>query len=214
MNPYGVCFIWALFLFFELVKNALKGLNIAFFDKNLFIKKELQKKMKNKSKNVIYISVIVILSIVCLISIIYNFSGGFYYGRVVEYQKILGEEQTITISGQGSFVTASNFSGTTLLNDDIKQEIFLKTSNINVPLFLRAKIELVGAATQNNLMYGYTNWVSGEDGYLYLNQTIGSNEKIGLCKYVRLSENNKLETNINYILTFIVEASETEFKEI
>lgn len=167
--------------------------------------------MKNKSKNVILISTIVILSLICAISVIYNFVGGFYQSRITTFQKILGEEQTITIQKEGSFATACNFSGTILLNNDIKQEIYIKTTNLNAPLYLRAKINLVGAASQNNLIFGYTNWVSGEDGYIYLNQTINSNEKIGLCRYVRFNENNKLESNLNYIIMFVVEASETKF---
>lgn len=168
-------------------------------------------KKDKKSVKSILIAIIVILSIICTISIIYNFNGGFYYSRIVEYYKILGEGLEININQQGTEVVACNFSGTNLLNTDIKQEVTIKTADIQAPLYLRAKTELIGATMQENIMFGYANWVTSEDGYMYFKQTITSNEKIGLCKYVRLSDNNKLETNINYILAFIVEASTTPF---
>lgn len=166
---------------------------------------------KQKGLIITLISIIVLLSILCIVSVVYNFNGGFYLSRVVEYSKILGEEQTIIVEGSGTFTTACNFSGTTLLNDDIKQQINVKTDNISEPVYLRAKIILVGEKEQNNVMFGFTNWVQAQDGYIYLNQKVNPNEQLGLCKYVRLNSNNKLETNINYILVFVVEASNLEF---
>lgn len=172
----------------------------------------MAKKQKNQKKLIITLaSISVILFVICVGSIIYNFNGGFYFSRVIEYSKILGEEQTILLTGEGSSMTACNFSGTTLLGDDINQKINIKTENLSQPLYLRAKVVLVGAKEQNNIIFGFTNWVQNDDGYIYFNQTIGENEQIGLCKYVRLSTQNKLETNINYILIFVVEASSSPF---
>lgn len=169
--------------------------------------------MTKKAKKIITIlaSLIVILSVAVAISIIYNFNGGFYFSRVVQFAKILGEEQTINVDGEGSFVTACNFAGTTLLGDDLSQQINVKTSNIEAPLLLRAKVELVGFKQQNNIIFGFTNWEQNEDGYIYFNQTIDANEQIGLCKYVRLDKNNNLQSNQNYILVFVVEASANAF---
>ncbi|MBE7074986.1 MAG: hypothetical protein E7376_03310 [Clostridiales bacterium] len=157
------------------------------------------------------ISVIVFLSIVCVISIIYNFYGGFYFSRVVEYDKILGQEQTIEVTGEGSFAVACNFSGTILLDDDIRQDINIKSLNLTQNLYLRAKVVLVGAKEQDNKIFGVTNWEEKNDEYIYFNQTISANEKIGMCKYVRLSQNLILDTNKNYILIFIVETSYIAF---
>lgn len=164
-----------------------------------------------KNQKILYISIIVILSVVCAISIAYNFTGGFYFSRILKYDKILGEEQTISVNDSGAFVTSCNFNGTCLLNDDIKQVIYIQTTNLNQPLYLRAKMQVVGTNI-NNLMFGYTNWISKEnDPYIYFNQPINSNEKIGLCKYVRFDESNKFVTNVNYILQFVVEASDVSF---
>lgn len=151
------------------------------------------------------------LSVVCAISITYNFTGGFYFSRIIKYDKVLGEEQTIRINGSGAFVTSCNFNGTCLLDDDIKQMIYLETTNAIGPLYLRAKLQIVGINT-DNLMFGFTNWTTKDnDPYIYFNQPINPNEKIGLCKYVRFSSDNKFLTNVNYILQFIVEASANEF---
>ncbi len=169
---------------------------------------------KNKSLIVVLSSLVAILAIVCVISIVYNFNGGFYYSRITKYYKILGEEQTITITKQGAVATACNFSGTILLNDDIRQDVFIKANNLQSPLYLRAKINIVGNVTDGNnlgIIFGYTNWVAQDDGYVYFNQQLANNEQIGLCKYVRFNENLKLESNIDYILQIIVEASLTPF---
>ncbi len=167
---------------------------------------------KNKNGVIVsLVSIIVILAIVSIVSIIYNFNGGFYFSRVVQFDKVLGQEQTILIKGEGAYVTGCNFAGTRLLNDDIKQQINIKTESIYEPLYLRAKVELAGSKMQKNMIFGFTNWVQSDDGYIYFNQTISSNEQIGMCKYVRLSDENKFESNLNYMLIFVVEASKLPY---
>lgn len=162
---------------------------------------------KQKKLIITLVSVILILSFACLASLIYNFMGGFYKNRVVKYSKILGETQTIAITGEGVFCAACNFSGVVLLDDDISQKIYIKTQNITQDLNLKAKIILPDFQGVKCDMFGFTNWVteSGDD-YVYFNQKVGSNEQVGLCKYIRLNNQLKLESNLDYVLIFVVEA--------
>ena len=165
--------------------------------------------MATKQKKIIItlVSVIILLSIVSIASVTYNFLGGFYRSRVIKYDKVLGETQTIEINNVGAFSTACNFSGLTLLNDDISQKIYIKTTNVVDAINLRAKVYVVGYENKNCEMFGYTNWVAQDnDKYIYFNQKVGSNEQIGLCKYIRLSSDINLESNVDYILVFTVEA--------
>lgn len=164
---------------------------------------------KNKKLVTTLVSIIILLGIVCIISIVYNFLGGFYRSRIVKYYKILGETQTIEIGGSGVYCTACNFSGVTLLDVDIAQDVLIKTSNLSSNLNLRARAFVMGDSEQKCEIFGYTNWVQGEgDDYIYFNQKINSNQQIGLCKYVRLNPNLRLESNIDYILIFVVEVYE------
>ena len=162
---------------------------------------------KQKPIIVTLVSIIILLSVVCIASLAYNFMGGFYKSRVVKYSKILGETQTITVSKVGSFCTACNFSGVTLLDDDISQNIFIKTTNLDQNVNLRAKVYIADFPDKKCEMFGYTNWVTqNNDEYIYFNQTVGANEQIGLCKYVRLNGQLQLESNLDYILIFVIEA--------
>ena len=164
-----------------------------------------------KTLIVVLVFITAVLGIVCAVSIYYNFCGGFYFSRISKYAFILGEDNEIVVDGAGAYTTACNFSGTVLTENDIKQNVYIKSRAVN-SLYLRAKIQVVGVTENNNIMFGYTNWVQKDDGYIYFNQILLENEQIGLCRYVRFNENLKLESNIDYILVIIVEASITPFE--
>lgn len=162
---------------------------------------------KQKPLIITLVSIIILLSMISIVSIFYNFIGGFYKSRVTKFAKVLGEQQTIFVDGVGAFCSACNFSGTILLDDDISQNIYIKTTNLQQDVNLRAKIEVIGYEDKRCDMFGYTNWITQEDDeYIYFNQTVGANEQIGLCKYVRLNGEMQLESNIDYVLIFVVEA--------
>ena len=57
----------------------------------------MENKKESKKTIIILSSVIVLLSLVCIGSIIYNFMGGFYFGRIAEYNTILGEKLEIEV---------------------------------------------------------------------------------------------------------------------
>jgi len=164
--------------------------------------------MKNKSnQKKIYISIIIILSIISVVSIVYNFLGGFYHSRISEYYTVLGEEKTIEIDNIGSFSQAFNFSGTTLTGDNITQKVMIQTKNLAKPLKLRAKGFINGFTDDNTKLLGFTNWeYRANDEYIYFNQEISSNEKIGLCKYININKKLRLEHNLNYVLIITVES--------
>ena len=165
--------------------------------------------MKNKKVLVSsLIAIIVILSLTLTVSLIYNFVGGFYYSRFVSFNKVLGEEQLVNIKNEGAYVVSLNFAGTLVLDGDIKQKVII--CNGDNELYLRAKISLCESDNCGKL-FGFTNWIDSDDGYIYLNQPILKNQTIGLCEYIKIDNNLKLESNLNYIVNIIIEASIGEY---
>ena len=145
------------------------------------------------------VAIIILLSLTCAVSIGYNFLGGFFSNRIASFETMLGEEQTINISGNGAYVVSANFAGTLVINSDIKQKITI------------LKVCFCGKDKCGKL-FGYTNWVDQTDGYIYLNQPLNANETVGLCEYVRFNcDDIKLQGNLNYIVSFIVEANDSPF---
>jgi len=118
----------------------------------------------------------------------------------------MGEDLTLQIDRQGVDSAACIFTGTILVGTDIKQNVTIKTEELLAPLFLRAKFEISGIQNSGTI-FGYTNWILKEDGYLYFNQSVGSNQKIGLCQYLSINKDIKLQSNINYVALFMVESS-------
>ena len=161
---------------------------------------------RKKALLISLISVIVILSLALTVSLIYNFIGGFYKSRITKFNKVLGEEQTIEIKQEGAYCLACNFSGITLLGVDLGQNILIKTKDIEGGINVRARAYVEGFSELECMLFGYSNWVVEDDGGIMLNQSLGANESIGLCKYVRLNEKLKLESNIDYILIIVIEA--------
>ncbi len=169
---------------------------------------------KNKKTIRTLVAVVVILSALASISIVYNFLGGFYYCRIIEYDKVLGEEQTIHIDSVGAFLCSANFSGSLVLGADISQKINIQAKELLEPLFLRARIKVNGFDFDSSSMYGFANWVEASDGYLYFNQQLNSYDKIGLCNMVKINIQMDLKSSSNYIITFIVETSETAWNYV
>lgn len=157
------------------------------------------------------IAIIVLLSLTCTVSIVYNFIGGFYYSRMVSFNSILGEDQTIVINDEGAYACSMNFAGTLVWGSDIKQQVFLQNQEEN--LYVRARMLLDGKEMLG-VLFGFVNWIQAEDGYIYYNQVLPKQDKVGLCKYVKINDDLKFETNMNYILTIVVETSLTPYEYV
>jgi len=165
--------------------------------------------MKNERRGLIVslFAIIILLSVTCIISITYNFIGGFYYGRIINFYSLLGERQIILIDGEGAFTSSCNFSGTLILDENFKQEVEIDIREVDRPLYLRAKAYISGI-NYNVKMAGITNWIYAEDNYLYFNQSVKALEKVNLCKYLMFDSNLELDSYSDYIFTFVIEASE------
>lgn len=176
---------------------------------------EKKEKKWGKYHNLIssLIAGLVLIGIVAGVSITYNFLGGFYYCRVVSFEKVLGEEQTVVISGNGAFTCATNFSGSLVVGADIKQPINVMALDVDGELYLRAKAVVNGFEGGVAIM-GYSNWVESEDGYIYFNQPISAFEKVGVCNLVRLDMQMELKSSSNYIIVFVIEASYTPWQNV
>lgn len=154
------------------------------------------------------IAMLVLIGVIAVVSIAYNFLGGFYYCRVVSFDKVLGEEQTVTVNGVGAFVCATNFSGSLVVGADVKQVINVVIDDIDEPVYLRAKATVNGFEGGTMIM-GYSNWAYKEDGYIYFNQSVNAFEKIGVCNMIRLNMQMELKSSNNYIVIFVIESSAT-----
>ena len=152
------------------------------------------------------VAVIILVSLIAIVSIIYNFLGGFYYCRVISFNKVLGEEQTIEISGEGAYVSACNFSGSLVVGANIKQLAYVQIGETAGGLYLRAKFEVDGMKNAGT-MFGFANWIQATDGYLYFNQQSEALSRVGLCNTVNLNLQLELKSSTNYVVLFIVEAS-------
>ena len=177
-------------------------------------KKETTNKKRKKNKAIIttLIAVVVLLSITSAVSIVYNFLGGFYYCRVVSFSHLLGEEQTINVGGVGAFNASCAFSGSLVVGADIKQPLTVEVESFNNPLYLRAKYNINGINENPGYMFGFVNWVLAKDGYLYFNQPVTTNQKIGLCNTLKINVQMELKSSTNYIMVFTVEASESAWQ--
>lgn len=163
---------------------------------------------KNNTTFASLIAIICLLAIIAVISIVYNFFGGIYYSRIAEYNNVLGEDLTISVLGDGAFVSTCNFSGSLVIDGNTKQRVGVGIGQIKGPLFLRAKFGVGGIEGFDGVMLGAINWVMSSDGYLYYNKSANSLDKINLCTEVRLNLQMKLKSSKNYVMYFVVEASE------
>ena len=167
-------------------------------------------KKDNKKTVITLISIIVVLSITCVISIIYNLLGGFYFGRIVKYNAMLGEDLILKVEENGVSTISCNFSGTLVLGENFKQNVYIDVGAMDASSYIRAKAFISGINI-NIDMSGITNWVKANDGYYYFNQEVNSYDKIQLCNNLIFKTNMNLDGYKDYIITFIVQASENEW---
>ena len=164
--------------------------------------------MKNNKKIIIsLIAVIILVSLVCVVSVVYNFLGGFYYCRVIKYDTMLGEDLMIDVNGEGAFVSACNFSGSLVTDSNVKQKIEVRVATPPRPIYLRAKMGINGMRMEDAFMFGLTNWIQATDGYLYFNQPVETEMSIGLCNEIKLNIQMELFSSTDYIMYFVVETS-------
>lgn len=166
---------------------------------------------KNKTLVVSLIASLILVSVLCVVSIVYNFLGGFYYCRIIEYNNVLGEDLIINVGGIGAYVNACNFSGSMVTDSGVMQRVTIKIGETNAPLYLRAKFGVCDVELENAQMKGYTNWTYGGDGYLYFNQPVNSNESVGLCNEIVTKMQMELKSSKNYVMYFVVETSDVEY---
>lgn len=163
--------------------------------------------MKKESKKTIItlISIVVVLGITCAISIAYNFLGGFYLGRIERYNAMLGEDLNIKIKDEGIWGVGCNFSGTLILGENFKQNVFIDVTSLQSPLYIRARAFISGVECDVN-MSGTTNWIKAEDDYYYFNQPINSLDKLQLCNNLIFQSEMNLDGYKDYILFFVIQA--------
>lgn len=151
-----------------------------------------------------YIFAICILSLLLILSVVYNFMGGFKYDNLVELNNVVGDNIEIKLNGIGAESKAVALSGASLPNDVIKQNIQITLPNIDTTnLVLRAKIVL----DDNYLkIYGFNSWqINESDNYYYFDAEIYKNQTVGLSSEIQLKEDLSLDKNKIYFINIVVE---------
>ncbi len=171
----------------------------------------MKKQEKQKKVIITLVAVVSLLAITLAVSITYNFLGGFYYCRVISFNKVLGEEQTIDVIGEGAYISACNYSGSLVVSTEIKQVVNVKTLSLTAPIYLRARLD-AGEFKNAGTMFGFSNWQQATDGYVYYNNLVNSNTNLGLCNAIKLNVQQQIKSSTNYILCFVVEARLTPWE--
>lgn len=166
----------------------------------------MQKKYDKKIVSTLAFS-LCLVSLLFVISFVFNFFGGFELKPPETYDMILGENSSIVFNDYGSQSVGFVFSGKSLPGDTIQQNVQIKLPKLNLEGYaLRAKA-FVGRsdANSNADFLGFDSWEKQSDGYYYYNNNIEKMQEVGLCSEVVLPLNMPLKSNIKYVLIFTAE---------
>lgn len=178
--------------------------------KKFFIKRQnisIDDIKKEHTKYIVFLFTSITLSIILMISLYYNYVGGFFFDRINSYSNVFGKDYTIQVNGFGGFSVSMNFDGNIVNGMEYAQKVQANISGSVDSCKLRAKAFISNVDYSENVnIYGYTNWTLENDGYLYFNQVVKGGEKVGICLYVRMPEEKFFDSVKTYIMTILVEA--------
>lgn len=161
---------------------------------------------KEHAKFIAMLFTSIALSVILIISLYYNYVGGFYFDKINSFVNLLGNDFTMQAQNYGTVSTSLNFDGNVINGMEYAQKVQVNLSSALDSCKLRAKayISFVDYA-QPVSIYGYTNWVLENDGYIYLNQEAQGGENIGVCMYIKIPEEILFDSTKSYVMTVIVE---------
>ena len=148
-----------------------------------------------------------VVSILFAISFCFNFFGGFELKPPEGFDKVLGEDVNIEMTGYGSQSVGLVFSGKSLPGDRIKQSVQIKMPNLDLSQYkLRVKAYVGHSENSTSAqLLGFGFWDKNENGYYYYNQDLQKYQEIGACTDIVLPQNISLKSNVNYVLIFTAE---------
>lgn len=161
-------------------------------------KKEQSVDVKN------YIFAIVVLSVLFILSLIYNFLGGFAFRNTVKNNFVVGDDYILKLDGIGSNTVSFALDGSSLPGNVIKQKIQVVLPDFDTKnLILRAKITINEEIIE---MSGFEDWVLNEQKtyYIFKNEFF-KNQTIGLCDEVKIKESLSLKSNVVYYMNVTIE---------
>lgn len=158
------------------------------------------KKLDNKTKNFIF--AIVILSIMLVLSIIYNITGGFVLNQEKNAFLEIGDEYVFKINDLGVYSESFCVDGAMLSGDTVKQKIQIKLPDFETAnKILRVKITFFNKIVK---ISGFDTWTIDGDYYVY-NDTLYKNQTLGLCEQIEFDHDISLKNNVLYYLNVSVE---------
>lgn len=163
---------------------------------------EQNKTKRLNKKN--YIFAIVVLSILLILSLVYNFLGGFAFRNYNKNNLVVGDDYTIKLDGLGASSVSFSLDGSSLPGDRIKQKLQIVIPDIDTKnLILRAKVTLNDNIIEIN---GFDFWELDEQKKYYnFKNEFFKNQTIGLCDEIKLKQDISLKPNIVYYVNVTVE---------
>lgn len=178
--------------------------------KTMNVKCDLQKKTG-------YIVTIVLLSTLLIASNLFSYFG--------IWQKLIPDTNPVFLPGKVTTLDAklnqANAVSFTLKGSAVTDVFYQHPISFQMPTttqkyVVRAKMQLDTGASQIQIQIATdSNWTQGEDGYVYLNNTVGSGQKVLISNGYILPEFEADQTK-TYNLCMIVEtlAQSTNYAEI
>ena len=155
-----------------------------------------------KSKNLSnYVYVIVILSILLIVSVIFNFVGGFELHHEKEYVYQIGDDVELKLTDYGAENVSIAFSGYLLCGVKYKQKVCVVMPENDLSGYkLKVKVKIADKPVK---IYGYSNWEE-KDGYFEYNNNLYSNLTVGVCDEIQVDD-FELKSNMVYYISFVFE---------
>ena len=158
-------------------------------------------KLTKKDKN--YIFTIIILAILLILSLFYNFIGGFGIEHALNCVSEVGDDYTLNLKQIGAQSKSFALFGSSLPNDKIKQKFVVVLPDMQTDgMLLRAKANLMDTEI---VLMGFETWLKNEDdGYYYYSEEIYPNQSIGLCSEISWGD-VELKNSMVYFVEFVIE---------
>lgn len=167
--------------------------------------KNTSKNKKSNERKKPYIFAIIILSVLLAGSLVYSFTGGFYFDNSLTYEISLGKRHRIVMNNSNvPFAYSILVEGKVIVGDEIYQSITIKLPEQDVQnKKLRAQLS-IGESQIPISILGFDNWLKTDENYYEYTGDISSLATIGLCNKFVIDGQTQLESGKVYGLNIVV----------
>lgn len=158
-----------------------------------------------------FIFAIVVLVVALGVSLYLGLSGWFYSNTSkLSSDMELGTTANLSLKGNETQAVSFTISGAYLPGHNLKQYINV-TNDAEKPLFIRAKASIFCYdAGECKVELGISEHWTENGNYYYFDEPIPVSNKISVANYVRLLDDQYLDSQKTYVLTVVVEGLDAE----